>query len=248
MEARIFYHQNSHKFYFWLFVLLLCTQIFLWKKTENYHAPFEIIPPAPNKYLVEAASFGDQELIFRSLAMRLQNSGDIFAGFVALKNYDYSRIYDWMTMLDTLNSESHLVPALASDYYSQTTNYADVIYIVNYLDEHSQKNIDHNWWWMFQASFLAEEILKDMPRALELAAKLAKNNSDKAPFWTKEWVAFLSEKNGDGCLAFGVIAQLIEESESGKRVVQPHEMAFMRYFIRDRLSKLKNKKFDPRKC
>jgi len=248
MNFGIFFHANSHKFYFWFFILLLGAQIFLWKKTENYHPPFEIIPPAPNKYLVEGASFGDHEFVFRSLAMRLQNSGDVFAGFIALKNYDYARIYDWMKMLDGLNSESHLVPALASDYYSQTTETADVIYIVNYLDEHAQKNIDENWWWMFQASFLAKEVLKDMPRALDLAGKLAKNNSKKAPLWTKQWVAFLSEKNGDGCLAFRVIAQLIDESESGKRVVQPQEMEFMRYFIKSRLSQLKNKKFDPRKC
>jgi hypothetical protein len=248
MSGKIFYHINSHKIFFWLFILILCAQIFLWKKTENFHAAFDIVPPSPNKYLVEAISFGDREFIFRSLAMRLQNSGDVFAGFVSLKNYDYSRIYDWMMMLDGLNSTSHLVPSLAANYYAQTSKTEDVHYIVDYLEAHASKDIDANWWWMFQASYLAKDSLNDLSRALELAKKLAKNNSTKAPLWTKEMPAFISEKMGNGCLAFKTIQQLIDDAQSGKREVAAHEMDFLRYFIRDRLSKLKNQKFDPRKC
>ena len=243
MNYKIFYHDNSHKIFFWLFILTFCCQIFLWKKSENFHSPIEIVPATPNQYLVEAISFGDQEFIFRSLAMRLQNSGDVFAGFVSLKDYDYSRIYDWMKMLDGLNPASHLVPALASSYYAQTTKHEDTRYIVNYLEEHSEKNIDENWWWLFQAVFISKDILKDLPRALELSEKLAQNNSAKAPFWTKQMPAFISEKMGDGCMAFRTIKQLIDDSESAAHQVSPQEMDFMRYFIRDRLSKLKNQKF-----
>lgn len=248
MNFKIFYHTNSHKIFFWLFLLTLCCQIFLWKKYQDFHISFDIVPPVPNQYLIEATSFGDHEFIFRSLAMRLQNSGDVFAGFVSLKDYDYLRIYSWMKMLDGLNSSSHLVPALATNYYSQTPKISDVRYMVDYLEEHSEKNIDANWWWMFQAAYIAKDVLNDLPRALELSKKLAKNNAVEAPFWTKELPAFISEKMGDGCLAFRTIKQLIDDSESGVRQVSPEEMNFMRYFIRDRLSKLKNQKFDPRKC
>ncbi len=248
MPLKIFYHTNSHKIFLWLFILSLCCQIFLWKKHQDFHASFDIVPPVPNRYLIEATSFGDHEFIFRILAMRLQNSGDVFAGFVSLKNYDYLRIYNWMKMLDGLNPSSNLIPALAANYYSQTTNYKDARYVVDYLEEHSKKNIDANWWWMFQATYIAKDVLNDLPRALELAQKLAKNNAVEAPFWTKELPAFISEKMGDGCLAFRTIKQLIDDSESGARKVSPEEMNFMRYFIRDRLSKLKKQKFDPRKC
>lgn len=180
--------------------------------------------------------------------MRLQNSGDVFAGFVSLKNYDYSRIFDWMKMLDGLNSKSNLVPSLASYYYSQTQNGKDSRYVVDYLDWHSSQNIDANWWWLFQAVFIAKNNLHDMKRALELAQKLAQNNAENAPFWTKQMPAFISEEMGDGCMAFSVIQRLIKESESGVRQVKPEEMNFMRHFISDRLARLKNQKFDPRKC
>ena len=153
-----------------------------------------------------------------------------------------------MTALDTLNNKSNLVPALASYYYAQTQNKPDTIYLVNYLDEHSSKDIDTNWWWMWQASYIAKNTLKDNDRALELAYKLSKNKAENAPIWTRELPAFLHEEMGDGCLAFGVITKLIKESESGERQIKPEEINYMRYFINERLAKLKKQKFDPRKC
>jgi hypothetical protein len=83
---------------------------------------------------------------------------------------------------------------------------------------------------------------------LKLSYELSKNNSPQAPLWTKEMPAFISEEMGDGCAAFLVIKQLIDETESGKRRIRPDEMDFMRYFINERLRKLQNQKFDPKKC
>lgn len=248
MNREIFYHLNSHRIFFWLFILAFSCQIFLWNKFEKFHAPFDIVPPAPNKYLISAVSFGDNEFLFRILAMRLQNSGDVFAGFVALKNYDYLRIYDWMTALDSLNNKSQLVPSLASYYYSQTTKREDTRHIIKYLDEHSTKNIDDNWWWLFQATFIAKANLKDLDLALELAKKLAQNNDEKAPFWTKQMPAFILAEKGEDCISFNVIKEILKESESGKRKASLEEMEFMRHFMNERLQKLKNKKFNPKKC
>jgi len=245
---RLFFHLYSHKIFFWLFVATFACQIFFWHKTEKFKPHFDIVPPVPNQYLVSAFSLGDKEFLFRVLGTRLQNSGDVFAGFLALKNYDYSRLYDWMTMLDTLDAKSNFIPALASYYYVQTQRHEDTIYIVNYLDEHSSKDIDANWWWIFQAIFIARNYLHDMPRALELSQKLAQNNAANAPLWTKQMPAFISEEMGDGCMAFSVIQKLIKESESGKRQIKPEEMNFMRHFISERLKKLQANKFDPRRC
>jgi hypothetical protein len=248
MTFDLFYHINSHKIFFWLFLFTFAFQIFFWKETEELKPSFDIVPPAPNQYLVSALSLGDNEFLFRALATRLQNSGDVFAGFVALKNYDYSRIYQWMKMLDGLNDKSHFVPSLATYYYAQTTNKPDTRYIIDYLDEHSIKDIDANWWWLFQAVYIATNSLKDMDRALDLAKKLAQNNAKNAPLWTKQMPAFIGEQMGDGCLAFGVVQKLINESENGTRQIKPEEMNFMRHFINDRLTKLKKQNFNPSKC
>lgn len=248
MNFRTFYHIYSYKIYFWLFVLTFIAQFFFWQRYESFKPSFDIVPPAPNKFLTSALSLGDEEFLFRVLGTRLQNSGDVFAGFVALKKYDYQRLYQWMKRLDELNYESNFIPSLAAYYYSQTQNTKDVIYIIDYLKEHGQKNINLKWWWLFQATFIAKKDLKDLNKALEVAYVLSKNENKDAPFWTKQMPAFIHEEMGDGCMAFKVIEQLIKENESGKRQIGVAEMNFMRHFIDERLKNLKSQDFDPRKC
>jgi len=250
-QWKFFFHLYSHRIFFWLFLLTFCAQVFFWKETEKFKPAFDLVPPAPNAFLTSALSLGDKEFLFRLLAMRLQNSGDIFAGFVALKNYDYNRLYQWMKALDELDSKSNLVPSMASYYYSQTQNVEDTRYIIKYLDEHFSQNMDEKWWWEFQAILIAKTTLKDLNLALELAQKLSKNNSPTAPLWTKQMPAFIYETRnakGDDCLAFGVIENLLRENESGKHQISATEINFMRHFIDQRLAKLKSQKFDPRKC
>lgn len=247
-DFRFFFYLYSHKIFFWFFVLFFALQVFFWNKTENIKPNLDIVPPAPSKYLVSAASLGDKEFLFRALATRLQNSGDVFAGFVALKKYDYSRIYQWLTVLDELNSKSHFAPALAAYIYSQTQTHSDTKYVIDYLEEHSLKDLDHNWWWLFQAIYIARNSLGDYDRALKLAYELSENNSPIAPIWTKQMPAFIHEEMGDGCMAFGVIQKILNESENGTRQVDATELNFMRHFISDRLRKLKEGKFDPKKC
>lgn len=248
MNFKLFYHVYSHKIFFWLFLATFGCQIFLWKESENIKPRFDIVAPAPSKYLISALSLGDKEFLFRILAAKLQNSGDVFAGFISLKNYDYTRIYQWMKVLDELNDKSTWVPSLASYYFAQTQNRPDTIYIVNYLDEHASKDIDANWWWFYQAIYIAKNNLHDMDRALELSYKLAQNNAKNAPLWTKQMPAFINENLGEGCMAFLIIENLIKESEDGTRQVTPEDLNFMRHFINERLSKLQKQKFDPRKC
>jgi hypothetical protein len=242
----LFYHLNSHKIFLYFFLLTFGLQIFFWQKTESIKPQFDLIPNAPNKYLIKA--FGDDEFLFRTLGARLQNSGDVFAGFVSLKNYDYQKIYHWLILLDSLNNKSRFTPALASYYYGQINDSEKIKYIIKYLDEYASRNIDENWWWMFQAIYLSKNTLKDKNLALKFAYKLADNQGDKAPLWTKEMPAFLHAENGEDCMAFVIIEKIIKENETGKRKIKAEEMNFLRYFINERLSKLKVKKFDPNQC
>lgn len=245
---KLFYHLNSHRIYLLFFLLAFAGQIFFWKKTESLKPHFDLVPAAPSKYLTSALAFGDDEFLFRIFATRLQNSGDVFAGFVALKNYDYLRIYQWLKVLDSLDSKSNFAPALASYYYSQTQKTEDSRYIVNYLDEHAAKNLDEKWWWLLQAIFIAKSQLKDLDLALDLAYKLSKNNAKNAPFWTKQMPAFISKEMGNNCLAFSIIEKLLQESEKGVHQISVKEMNFMRHFISEQLARLHAQKFDPRKC
>ncbi len=244
----IFFHLYSHKIFLYLFVATFLCQIIFWSKTEKIKPKFDIVPPVPSSYAIKAMSLGDNEFLFRILALRIQNSGDVFAGFVALKNYDYSLLYQWFALLDSLNEKSNLTPSFASYYFSQTQNKADSRYVFNYLDEHSSKNIDANWWWFFQAIYIATNSLHDNDLALKMANKMALNNDPQAPLWTKQMPAFIYAKQGNNCMAFKIIKTILDENEQGARQITLDEMNFMHYFIKDHLAKLKAQNFDPRNC
>ncbi len=244
----IFYHHYCHRIFFWLFILCFIAQIFFWKKTESIHSPIEIVPQAPSQAIIQILSFGDNQFLFRILGVRLQNMGDVFAGFVSLKNYDYHRLYQWMTKLDTIDNNSRLIPSLASYYYSNTSKESDLRLLVKYLQEHSVNNVDKHWWWLFQATQIARNDIKDLDLAMSLAQQLASNQAKDAPLWTKQMPAFIAKVKGDNCLAFQVISKILTESENGIHKITAEEMNFMRYFIKKNLANFKQKKFDPRKC
>lgn len=242
------FYQNSEKIFIRCFLILFILQFLFWLKTENIKPDVNIVPPLPSKHSIAALSLGDDQFYFRVLAMQIQNAGDSFGRFTALKNYDYSKLYSWFKILDSLDDKSRFVPTMASYYYSQTQNIEDNIYIVNYLDEYASRDIDKNWWWMFQAVTIAESYLKNHELALNLAYKLSANNAKEAPLWTKQMPAFIHARMGEDCAAFAVIEKILKDDESGVRKIKPEEMDFMNHFIKDRLGKLKKNKFNPLKC
>ena len=247
-KLRFFFYQNSYKISFYLFLTFFLLQITFWLKNENIKPNYKIIPAPPSQYFLKAASLGDNEFLFRILAFRIQNSGDIFISPAPLKNYNYNDLYQWLTLLDNLNSKSNSMASLAAYYFSQTQNKGDLIYITNYLYEHAIKDLNSNWWWLFQAINIAEEDLKNDELALKLAYKLTEVNSSKAPLWTKQMPAFIYAKQGNGCMAFKIIKKILDENNAGIRQISANEMDFMRYFIKERIKKIENKKFDPRQC
>jgi hypothetical protein len=245
-----FYHLKAYKIYLWCFIICFFIQFIFWINTESIKSNYDIVPNVPNKYAISVMSLGDKEFLFRVLAERLQNSGDIFAGFVSLTKYDYKLLYQWFKMLDGLNERSNFIPALAAVYYSQTPNAKDTLQVINYLDEHAAKNINEgiNWWWMYQATIIARKDLGNKEKALELAYKLSTNNVENAPIWTKEYPALIHSEMGDNCLAFKIIEKILKDHENKVKVLSAEELGSMRYFISRQLHELKKQGFNPNQC
>ncbi len=241
-------YQNLHNFFIVGFLLCFILQIGFWFKSEQFKPDIYVVPPLPSNHSVAALSFGDEQFYFRVSALKIENAGDSFGRFTALKNYNYALLYDWFKLLDGLDHTSKYIPTLAAIYYSQTQNKEDTKYIVKYLDEYASGDIDENWWWMYQAFYIAHTTLKDNHLALKLAYKLSQNKNDKAPIWTRQLPAFVESKLGDDCSAFAVINKMLKDDVSGDKKISPKEMDFMRHFIKQRLEALKKKNFDPNKC
>jgi hypothetical protein len=246
--SRIKLYQNFNKIFLSIFLLCFFLQLLFWFKTENIKPNIHIVPPIPSLALIQAFAFGDEEFYFRVLGLRIENAGDSFGRFSALKNYDYSKLYLWFKLLDNLNNKSIYIPTLAATYYSQTQKPQNTKYLVQYLDEFASKDINKNWWWMFQAFNIANYTLKDYPLALKIAYKLSENKNEQAPIWTKEMPAFVHAKMGDDCSAFLFINKLLQDDQNGKKIIKAKEMDFMKHFITQRLDNLRKKNFDPTKC
>ena len=246
--TRLKIYQNFNHIFIAVFFLCFVLQFIFWLKTEQIKPNIHLIPPVPSFNSVKALSLGDEEFYFRVLGLRIENAGDSFGRFSALKDYDYSKLYQWFKLLDRLNDQSSYIPSLAAIYYSQTQKKEDTKYLVQYLDEFSSRDVDKYWWWMFQASYIASSTLKDYPLSLKLAYKLSKNNNKQAPIWTNQLPAFIESKMGNDCGAFLLISKILQEDETGNKKITAKEMEFMRYFIKQHLNNLKKNNFNPNKC
>ncbi|MDG1285998.1 MAG: hypothetical protein P8P30_00360 [Rickettsiales bacterium] len=207
-------------------------QLLFWIETRPHKPTMEIVPAVPGELAVKALAFGDNEVFFRLLALHLQNFGDTFGRFTALREYNFERLSAWFDLMDTLNDKSDYIPTLASYYFSQTQNKPDVIHVVNYLRKHSQNRLNEKWWWQAQAVYLANHKLKNDDLALELAKPLL--YAENVPLWVNQLPAFIYEKRGE----FGDALAIMEHIKANAKDIKPGELRFIKHFIDERLGAL----------
>lgn len=213
---------------------MVVLQILLWTETKHFKPDFTIVPDVPSELSIKAFSFGDEQFYFRTLAFDLQNAGDTFGRFTALRLYNYPKLYQWFTLLDKLDGKSNFVPSIAAYYFSQTQNTPDVKYIVQYLEETSMRDLYNKWWWMGQAVYLANYKLKDKEWALKLAYKLASTPRNDIPMWVKQMPAFIHEQRGEEEQAVKIISDILNNVDN----IDQGELNFMSYFVTKRLKQL----------
>ena len=216
-----------------LLVLALLAQGLFWSHTRKVMPELGIVPNVPGERTVQALAFGDDEAFFRLLGLQIQNSGDTFGRFTALYKYDFTKLYLWFSLLDRLNDTSNYMPAMASYYFSQTQNRSDVKYMVQYLDEHTVDRAREKWWWIGQASYLANNRLHDSAWALRLAERL--RGVKGIPLWAQQLPAFIHEQRGEFADALEIIRGVLADTSQYSQ----GELNFMKHFIDERLGKMK---------
>ena len=230
-----------------LLILFLLLQIIFWYKTENIKPNLGIVPEVLTLSTAKAFAFGDEEFYFRYKGLRIQNTGDTFGRFSPLKDYDYSKLYNWFVLLDNLDSKSNYIPSLVAYYYSMTQNSKDVIYLIDYLRQHADRDPNNKWWWYYQAMYLADNIYNDKDLAIELAEELKNKSPSNAPLWTKQMLAILLSDKGEKCEAIKIISGILTEYEN--KNISDKEINFMNFFIKKQIEELKkDKTFNPINC
>lgn len=215
-----------------LAVVLFGLQATFWYHTSDVLPDMSIVPDVPSEATVKALSLGDEQFFFRLLGLQLQNAGDTFGRFTALKKYDFNKLYHWFRLLDTLDEHSNYIPSMATYYFSQTQNKPDVKYVVDYLIEHAAHRPEEKWWWLVQAIYLANHKLENPDLALKIANYLT--GDYKIPLWAKQMPAFIHEQRGENDAALSIIENLLADQES----LTQQELTFMQIFVKDRLNKM----------
>jgi hypothetical protein len=235
---------HSFSFAEWLrrYALLLCflaLQVTFWANTRHIQPDMGIVPEVPGKETLQALTFGDDQFYFRIMAFTLQNAGDTFGRFTALRFYDFNKLYHWFTLLDTLDARSNMMPSMATYYFAQTQNTPDVRYIVDYLYAHGTRDVEHKWWWLLQSIYLATHKLHDLDLALKVAKPL---QNAHVPVWAREMTAVVHEKRGEMEDALAIMETIKANVEN----IPDSELNYMTYFVKERLGKLeKAKQFKP---
>lgn len=213
-------------------LLLLIAIAGNWWFTRHITPHLDIIPPAPTPLQARALALGDEEAYFRMLALQLQMSGDTWGRFTPLRDYNYKDLQQWLYLLDELDAESNFTPSIAAYYYSNTQRRSDNIYIIEYLERHYDRG-DHEkkWWWLAQATQLANYRLENRPLALRLAYKLSNSRVKGLPRWVQQMPAFILEKMGEYEQAMVFMNDMVKHYNDYSQ----GEINFMNYFIKNRL-------------
>lgn len=210
-------------------------QLGFWYKTSDIQPDMGIVPEVPGRQTLHALTFGDNEFYFRVMAFTLQNAGDTFGRFTALRYYDFNKLYHWFTLLDELDAKSNIIPSMATYYFAQTQNTPDVRYIVDYLYEHSTRDVAHKWWWLVQSIYLSLHKLDDSELALKVARPL---QNDAVPVWAREMTAVVHEKRGEMDDAL----KIMETIKNNVDHIPQADLNYMTYFVKERLGKLQESK------
>lgn len=234
---------------FLLFISIVIQCIF-YKYIRETRPYIAIVPTPPSINTLKAMSFGDDGFYFRLQAYKIQNMGDTFGRNTPLDKYDYSKLYYWLKFIDLFDTKSNYLTSLAAYYFSSTQEPKDTIHLIKFLEEHADYDLKTNWWWLYQATYIAKYIYRDNEMAIKLARKMKDTSPKDAPLWSKRMEGIFLAQNDQSCEALRVMSEILNEYDTQENITEQKikELNYMRYFIEKNTKKLMQEGIDFNKC
>ncbi len=235
----------KNKFTFIFFIAFLAINIAFWQKSKNIQKEWPNIPYAPTLEETKIIHLGNEQLAYRIYAAALQNMGSVDGRSISLKDYDYSRLYEWFSLTYELDPKSDVVPLLAAYYFGGINDSEKLEYVLGYLEIVGSSPLGEKWRWLGHAVYIARHIMNDNDRALQLAYKLAGNKNPDLADWAKQMPVYILEDQGDTELAYKIMLNLLITNAEN---LHPNELFFMQDYICNNLITKDSNLSDPGFC
>ena len=207
-----------------IFTMFLLLNIALWTQTHKLRPTWGNVPPAMSTRGTLMMNMGDAQLAYRRNGMMLQNLGNEGGDSTPLKDYNFDLLRGWFMLQDTLDPVAHFTPYLAAYYFGATQDPKNQLGpVIDYLEVQGLRTEPDKWRWLAEAVFLARYKKADMPRAFELANKLA--NVPGIPMWAKAMPAFVLRAEGDKEAAYTLMMGILSSSAKS---LSPYEIRLLR--------------------
>jgi hypothetical protein len=192
---------------------LLAGNILVWSGVRHITARWMNVPPAPSAMMAAGAGLGDAALAYRVHGIMIQNFGDTGGRTTPLKDYNYAELARWLERENGLDPRSDFAPYMAAFVFGGTQKPETLGPLIDVLEHAAGDGQGHKWRWLAQAVRLARFRLKDGPRALELANKLAAMYRPDMPLWVRQMPVFVMTEGGDKKAALGLMLSILEAGE-----------------------------------
>lgn len=194
---------------------LLVAQFALWHfRLVGIQPRLDVVPPVPTRLALEAAAFGDRQVLFRHKALELQAFGDAGGRSTPLEQYDYQELVRWFDALGSLDHRSAVVPTIAAFVFGQTKNPAQLRLVADYLRRHARRDPELHYRWTAHAAMIAAHRLNDPDLALSILSDLDGVRPEALPGWMRAMPAFLRARLGQERAALELFQAILKNGDA----------------------------------
>jgi len=183
-------------------------------QNRTIHAPTPVMYSPPGALARKALAFGDEQFLYRTYAVELQNAGDGGGRVTPIAKYNFDYVVGWLEGVQSLDPRANHHFVLAARYFSFTPDKNNLRRIVDFVADSARGDLRRHWFWLSQAVELAEHRLGDTSHALQLSLQLALVDHPGVPSWIWLYPGLLYEKLGRYEEALAFLVQAAAEKDS----------------------------------
>ena len=208
----------------WLLLALTLSLQVVWQRHLSFQPlPLQALPAAPKPALIRLLSVGEPTATAKVLLLWLQSYDAQEGQVVAYRQFDYSRLIDWLTRILELDPRSQYPLLLASRVYAEITDQAKQRQMLEFVYQQFFIDPARRWQWLAHVATLAKHRLKDLPLALKYAKAISDHARLEMPVWAIEMQVFILEDLGEREQALLIIGGLLASGQ----ITDPNEIAFL---------------------